>query len=167
MYDFVVVGAGPAGSRFARSASERGRDVLVLESGEIGRPLACSGHVSRDVWEFVPDDARDRLLQNEVYGARFHLGGADSGGDRREPPESPSGEQSDPRGSGGDRQEPPDERAGGAARRHASDEARPTGRDSGAVSGRRDRSERRRMGEREERPERPTTHEPDSAPFRP
>ena len=167
MYDFVVVGAGPAGSRFARSASERGRDVLVLESGEVGRPLACSGHVSRDVWEFVPDDARDRLLQNEVYGARFHLGGADSGGDRREPPESPSGEQSDPRGSGGDRQEPPDERAGGAARRHASDEARPTGRDSGAVSGRRDRSERRRMGEREERPERPTTHEPDSAPFRP
>ena len=131
MYDFVVVGAGPAGSRFARSASERGRDVLVLESGEIGRPLACSGHVSRDVWEFVPDDARDRLLQNEVYGARFHLGGADSGGDRREPPESPSGEQSDPRGSGGDRQEPPDERAGGAKRRHASDEARPTGRDWG------------------------------------
>ena len=167
MYDFVVVGAGPAGSRFARSASERGRDVLVLESGEIGRPLACSGHVSRDVWEFVPDDARDRLLQNEVYGARFHLGGADGGDDRRESPESPSGEQSDPRGSGGDRQEPPDERAGGAARRHASGEARPTGRDSGAVSGRRDRSERRRMGEREERPERPTTHEPDSAPFRP
>ena len=78
MYDFVVVGAGPAGSRFARSASERGRDVLVLESGEVGRPLACSGHVSRDVWGFVPDDARDRLLQNEVYGARFHLGGADS-----------------------------------------------------------------------------------------
>ncbi len=78
MYDFVVVGAGPAGSRFARSASERGRDVLVLESGEIGRPLACSGHVSRDVWEFVPDGARERLLQNEVYGARFHLGGADS-----------------------------------------------------------------------------------------
>ena len=40
MYDFVVVGAGPAGSRFARSASERGRDVLVLESGEIGRSRA-------------------------------------------------------------------------------------------------------------------------------
>jgi len=78
MYDFVVVGAGPAGSRFARSASERDHDVLVLESGEIGRPLACSGHVSRDVWEFVPDDARDRLLQNEVYGARFHVGGPDA-----------------------------------------------------------------------------------------
>jgi geranylgeranyl reductase family protein len=78
MYDFVVVGAGPAGSRFARSASERGRDVLVLESGEIGQPLACSGHVSLDVWEFIPDDAREELFQNDIYGARFHLGGAQS-----------------------------------------------------------------------------------------
>ena len=78
MYDVVVVGAGPAGSRFARSAAERGRDVLVLESGEIGRPLACSGHVSLDVWDFVPESAREDLLQNEIHGARFHLGGADS-----------------------------------------------------------------------------------------
>ncbi len=78
MYDFLVVGAGPSGSRFARSAAEAGHDVLVLESGEIGRPLACSGHVSLDIWEFVPDEARERLRQNEIYGARFHLGGADS-----------------------------------------------------------------------------------------
>ena len=78
MYDAVVVGAGPAGSRFARSAAERGWDVLALESGEIGRPLACSGHVSLDIWEFVPDAARGELLQNEIYGARFHLGSADS-----------------------------------------------------------------------------------------
>jgi geranylgeranyl reductase family protein len=83
MYDFVVVGAGPAGSRFARSASRGGRDVLVLESGEVGRPLACSGHVSLDVWEFVPDDARPELFQNDIYGARFHLEGA-PGADRRE-----------------------------------------------------------------------------------
>lgn len=80
MYDFLVVGAGPAGSRFARSAAERGHDVLVLEAGEIGRPLACSGHVSLDVWEFVPESARSRLRQNEIYGANFHLGGADSPG---------------------------------------------------------------------------------------
>ena len=78
MYDFVVVGAGPAGSRFARSAAGAGRDVLVLESGEVGLPLACSGHVSLDVWEFVPAEAHDELFQNDIYGARFHLGGADS-----------------------------------------------------------------------------------------
>ncbi|SNR32179.1 geranylgeranyl reductase family protein [Halorubrum vacuolatum] len=78
MYDIVVVGAGPAGSRLARRTAERGHEVLLLEGGEVGRPLACSGHVSTDVWEFVPDDARDELLQNRVFGARFHTGGPDS-----------------------------------------------------------------------------------------
>jgi geranylgeranyl reductase family protein len=78
MYDFVVVGAGPAGSRFARRVAEQGADVVVFEQGEVGKPLACSGHVSTDIWEFVPDDAKERLLQNEIRGARFHTGGADS-----------------------------------------------------------------------------------------
>jgi len=78
MHDFVVVGAGPAGSRFARRVAEEGADVVVFEQGEIGKPLACSGHVSTDIWEFLPADARERLRQNEVCGARFHTGGADS-----------------------------------------------------------------------------------------
>jgi geranylgeranyl reductase family protein len=78
MHDFVVVGAGPAGSRFARRAAEQGHDVVVFEQGEVGEPLACSGHVSTDLWEFTPGGARERLLQNEVCGARFHLGGPDS-----------------------------------------------------------------------------------------
>ena len=81
MHDFVVVGAGPAGARFARRAADRGRDVLVLEQGEIGLPLACSGHVSLDVWEYVPADARDELFQNDIYGARFHVGGPDTAGE--------------------------------------------------------------------------------------
>ncbi len=78
MHDFVVVGCGPAGSRFARRASEDGYDVLAFEQGTVGEPLACSGHVSTDVWEYAPDGARADLLQNEVSGARFHLGDADS-----------------------------------------------------------------------------------------
>jgi len=78
MYDFVVVGAGPAGSRFSRRAAERGYDVLALERGSVGEPLACSGHVSTDVWEFTPEGAREALLQNEVFGARFRVGGPDS-----------------------------------------------------------------------------------------
>jgi geranylgeranyl reductase family protein len=78
MYDFVVVGVGPAGARFARRAAEDGYDVLALEKGEVGTPLACSGHVSTDLWEYVPDGARADLRQNRVYGARFHVGGPDS-----------------------------------------------------------------------------------------
>lgn len=78
MHDFVVVGAGPAGSRFSRRAANAGHDVLVLERGRVGTPLACSGHVSTDIWNFTPDGARDELLQNEVYGARFHVDGPGS-----------------------------------------------------------------------------------------
>lgn len=78
MYDFIVVGAGPAGSRFAGQAANRGNDVLVLERGTVGTPLACSGHVSTDIWEFTPDGAREQLLQNVVYGARFHVDGPGS-----------------------------------------------------------------------------------------
>lgn len=78
MYDFVVVGAGPPGSRFARRAAEAGHDVVAFEKGEVGTPLACSGHVSTDIWEYVPADARENLLQNRVFGARFHVGGPGS-----------------------------------------------------------------------------------------
>ncbi|WP_254766766.1 geranylgeranyl reductase family protein [Salinilacihabitans rarus] len=78
MYDFVVVGVGPPGARFARRAAAEGYDVLALEKGRIGEPLACSGHVSTDVWSFAGADARAALLQNEVRGARFHVGGPGS-----------------------------------------------------------------------------------------
>jgi geranylgeranyl reductase family protein len=78
MHDFVVVGAGPAGARFARRAAESDHDVLVFEQGTVGEPLACSGHVSTDVWSFTPEGAREDLLQNEILGARFRLGGPDS-----------------------------------------------------------------------------------------
>ncbi len=75
MYDFVIVGVGPAGARFSRQAALAGSDVLALEAGTIGEPLACSGHVSTDIWEFTGEGARAELFQNEVSGARFHVGG--------------------------------------------------------------------------------------------
>ncbi|WP_136688257.1 geranylgeranyl reductase family protein [Halorhabdus amylolytica] len=78
MRDVIVVGAGPAGSRYARRAAQEGLDVLVFEQGTIGEPLACSGHVSTDVLEYVPEEDRATLLQNEIRGARFHLGGPNS-----------------------------------------------------------------------------------------
>jgi electron-transferring-flavoprotein dehydrogenase len=82
MFDFVVVGVGPAGARFARRAADAGYDVLALEKGTVGTPLACSGHVSTDIWDYVPERAHADLLQNRVYGANFRLGGP---GSRRYP----------------------------------------------------------------------------------
>lgn len=78
MHDFAVVGLGPAGARFARRAAEAGHDVVAFEQGEIGQPLACSGHISLRVWEFVPDADRDALFQNAIHGARFHVDGPTS-----------------------------------------------------------------------------------------
>ncbi|MFB6137857.1 MAG: geranylgeranyl reductase family protein [Halobacteriaceae archaeon] len=101
MWDFAVVGAGPAGARFARQAARRGHDVVVFEQGTVGEPLACSGHVSLDVWSYLPDAAgpdpaadradtgtaanaeraggtRAELFQNAIRGARFHVGGPES-----------------------------------------------------------------------------------------
>ncbi|MFW5922430.1 MAG: geranylgeranyl reductase family protein [Halodesulfurarchaeum sp.] len=73
MIDVAVVGVGPPGAHFARRAAERGHEVVAFERGAVGEPLACSGHVSRDLWDFLPDDAPGRLRQNEIRGARFHL----------------------------------------------------------------------------------------------
>ncbi|MBS3760378.1 geranylgeranyl reductase family protein [Halodesulfurarchaeum sp.] len=73
MIDVVVVGAGPVGAHFARRAAEQGHDVVAFERGKVGEPLACSGHVSRDLWEFLPEGATADLRQHEIRGARFHL----------------------------------------------------------------------------------------------
>ncbi|AWB28725.1 geranylgeranyl reductase family protein [Halococcoides cellulosivorans] len=78
MHDVIVVGAGPAGSRYARQAAASGQSVLVLERGPVGEPLACSGHVSRDIWERTPEGTREAIVQNQISGARFHVGGPDS-----------------------------------------------------------------------------------------
>ena len=75
MYDFVVVGAGPAGSHFAHKSAELGNKIIVFEGGKIGTPLSCSGHVSLDLWKYISDKNKSKLIQNEIFGARFHVKG--------------------------------------------------------------------------------------------
>jgi digeranylgeranylglycerophospholipid reductase len=58
-YDVVVVGAGPAGSVTARTAAERGLNVLLIERNqEIGVPVKCAEGVSKDLERFVEIDPR-------------------------------------------------------------------------------------------------------------
>ncbi len=74
-YDLAVVGGRTIGSNVAARFAAQGHDVLLLERNEtVGDPLACSGHFSRDLWDHVPDDAKE-LVQNRIRGARFHTGG--------------------------------------------------------------------------------------------
>ena len=76
MKDLIVVGAGPVGSQLAKKFSEKDDDVLMIErSSSIGEPLACSGHVSPDIRDFLPDDDFEAILQNGINGADFHLEG--------------------------------------------------------------------------------------------
>ena len=58
-YDVVVVGAGPAGSITAKTAAERGSDVILIERNpEIGVPVKCAEGVSKEIERFVDIDPR-------------------------------------------------------------------------------------------------------------
>ncbi|MDI9393926.1 MAG: digeranylgeranylglycerophospholipid reductase [Euryarchaeota archaeon] len=48
-YDVLVIGAGPAGSIAAKTAAEKGLDVLLIEKRqEIGDPVRCAEGVSKE-----------------------------------------------------------------------------------------------------------------------
>ncbi len=70
MYDLIVVGAGPVGSHLAREFAGRGRTVLLLERGEVGKPVQGTGHVSRDIFEHVPKD--EGFVEKDIHGAEVH-----------------------------------------------------------------------------------------------
>jgi len=74
MHDLIVVGAGPVGSHLAREFAEKGRDVMLLEKGEVGKPLKGTGHVSTDIFDHVPKD--ESFVEKEIHGAVFHNNGS-------------------------------------------------------------------------------------------
>ncbi|AIY89132.1 NAD(P)/FAD-dependent oxidoreductase [Geoglobus acetivorans] len=70
-YDVVVVGAGPAGSIAAKTAAEKGLDVLLIEKRqEIGVPVRCAEGVSREGLEkFVNPDSK--WIASEIENAEI------------------------------------------------------------------------------------------------
>jgi digeranylgeranylglycerophospholipid reductase len=67
-FDVVVVGAGPAGSRAAQAAAERGaRTLLVDHRPELGHPVQCG--------EFVPapEELADLFDQPELIASAFEI----------------------------------------------------------------------------------------------
>ena len=70
MYDFVVVGAGPAGSQCAYKLGSLGYSVLQIEEHRsVGKPVECTGVVSRRVTSMVKTDS----IVNRVHGAHIYF----------------------------------------------------------------------------------------------
>jgi digeranylgeranylglycerophospholipid reductase len=64
-FDVAVVGAGPAGTSFAKYASEAGLNVVVLErKKKVGFPSPCAGYVSKLVSRYFSVD--EKCIQQEV-----------------------------------------------------------------------------------------------------
>ena len=72
MKDAIVVGAGPAGSYLSHLLSKKGFDVLNLEEHpEVGRPVDCTGVVTRRVFDYVKSGS----IANRVKGANVFFPG--------------------------------------------------------------------------------------------
>ncbi len=68
IYDFIISGAGPAGSFAAYNLSLRGFKVLQLEEhSSVGKPVECTGLVSRRVIEM----SGTKSIVNRVHGAHI------------------------------------------------------------------------------------------------
>ncbi len=70
MYDFIVVGAGPAGSQCAFKLGSMGYRVLQLEEHRsVGKPVECTGVISRRVLSMAKTDS----IVNRVHGAHIYF----------------------------------------------------------------------------------------------
>lgn len=71
MFDFFIVGAGPAGTYLGYTLSKKGYKVCITDHTKIGAPLKCSGHVSKELFNFIP--YKRGIVERKIYGARFHF----------------------------------------------------------------------------------------------
>ena len=72
MQDFVVIGGGPAGSYCASKLSHKGyRTIQLEEHGTIGKPVECTGLVSKRVEKMV----KTASIINRVHGANIYFPG--------------------------------------------------------------------------------------------
>ncbi len=73
MFDIVVVGGGPVGLHTAKLCEDMGYRVVILEEHrEIGKPLKCSGLISRNIEKFFPDIEEWGVVENCINSAVLH-----------------------------------------------------------------------------------------------
>ena len=73
MYSLAVIGGGPVGFRAATLVKQQGFDSLVIEEHpSIGKPVSCSGLISRSGIERLGIKFDDGIVLNGVRGAKIH-----------------------------------------------------------------------------------------------
>ena len=72
-YDFIVIGAGPAGSTAAKLAADAGYSVLLVDKARFPRHKTCASWINRLVFERFPylEPQRERLVESAFWGAAF------------------------------------------------------------------------------------------------
>lgn len=73
MYDLIVVGAGPAGSTAARTASKMGLKTLILEKKAFPRYKPCGGALSDRAISLLDFSLPEALCERTITGARVHF----------------------------------------------------------------------------------------------
>lgn len=78
MYDLIVVGGGPVGAYLSMKFVEKGNQVLILEKEKQVGGKACSGIVSKRIFDFIPREnprqvAEKKFLQKELSRARIWI----------------------------------------------------------------------------------------------
>lgn len=71
MFDFIVIGGGPAGSSAARKAASRGLATLLLEKERFPRYKPCGGAVSDKALSYLDFELPHMLYTREVWGIRI------------------------------------------------------------------------------------------------
>ena len=74
MYDVVVSGAGPAGSRCAQIIAEKGYDVALIERDANWRK-PCGGAVSSRIFKYYPqlrEQKFHRINGTAIYSGDYH-----------------------------------------------------------------------------------------------
>lgn len=67
MYDFLVIGAGSGGVRFARMIAARGFKVAIIEKDEIGGTCVLKGCIPKKLFIYAANFAKDIQLSKD-YG---------------------------------------------------------------------------------------------------
>ena len=72
-YDVIVVGAGPGGSMTAKTAAEKGLNVLLIEKRqEIGSPIRCAEGVGKKSFNKFFPVIKDEWISTKMVGVRIY-----------------------------------------------------------------------------------------------